>query len=59
MDLKISLDLASYNVVDQNREFLEEMLKEYVDIVFANEDEARSLTGLEPAEALDRTVGIV
>jgi len=52
--LKISLDMASYNVVDQNREFLEEMLKEYVDIVFANEDEARSLTGLEPAEALDR-----
>jgi sugar/nucleoside kinase (ribokinase family) len=51
--LKISLDMASYNVVDQNREFLEEMLKEYVDIVFANEDEARSLTGLEPAEALD------
>ena len=54
MGLKISLDLASYNVVDQNREFLEEMLKEYVDIVFANEDEARSLTGKEPAEALGR-----
>ena len=52
--LKISLDLASYNVVDQNVEFLEEMLKEYVDIVFANEDEARSLTGCEPAEALDK-----
>jgi sugar/nucleoside kinase (ribokinase family) len=51
--LKISLDLASYNVVDQNREFLEEILKEYVDIVFANEDEARSLTGKEPAEALE------
>ena len=52
--LKISLDLASYNVVDQNREFLEEMLKEYVDIVFANEDEARSLTGCEPEAALAR-----
>lgn len=51
--LKISLDLASYNVVDQNRDFLEEMLKKYVDIVFANEDEARSLTGREPAEALE------
>jgi len=54
MNLKISLDLASFNVVDQNREFLEEMLKEYVDVVFANEDEARSLTGKEPAEALDQ-----
>ena len=54
MGLKISLDLASYNVVDQHREFLEEMLKEYVDIVFANEDEARSLTGHEPAGALEK-----
>jgi sugar/nucleoside kinase (ribokinase family) len=54
MNMKVSLDLASYNVVDQHRDFLEEMIREYVDIVFANEDEARSLTGLEPAEALDK-----
>jgi sugar/nucleoside kinase (ribokinase family) len=53
-EMKISLDLASYNVVEQNRDFLEEMIKKYVDIVFANEDEARSLTGLEPEAALDR-----
>ncbi len=52
--MKVSLDLASYNVVEQNRDFLEEMLEKYVDIVFANEEEARSLTGSEPAEALDR-----
>lgn len=52
--LRVSLDMASYNVVEQNRDFLEEMLRKYVDIVFANEDEARSLTGLEPREALDR-----
>jgi sugar/nucleoside kinase (ribokinase family) len=52
--LMISLDLASFNVVDQNRDFLEEMLKKYVDIVFANEEEARSLTGLEPEEALEK-----
>jgi sugar/nucleoside kinase (ribokinase family) len=53
-NMKISLDLASYNVVDQNRDFLENMLKKYVDIVFANEDEARSLTGQEPLEALTK-----
>ena len=52
--LKVSLDMASYNVVDQNRDFLEEMLKHYVDIVFANEDESRSLTGMEPEEALEK-----
>jgi sugar/nucleoside kinase (ribokinase family) len=51
-NMTVSLDLASYNVVDDNRDFLEKMLKKYVDIVFANEDEARSLTFLEPDEAL-------
>jgi sugar/nucleoside kinase (ribokinase family) len=53
-DMKISLDLASYNVVEQNRDFLEEMLVKYVDIVFANEEEARSLTGKEPEGALEK-----
>lgn len=52
--MTISLDLASYNVVDDNRDFLEKMLKKYVDIVFANEDEARSLTFLEPELALKK-----
>jgi sugar/nucleoside kinase (ribokinase family) len=50
--LKISLDLASYNVVDANRDFLQHIIKEYIDIVFANEEEAKSLTGLEPEWAL-------
>jgi len=52
--MKISLDMASYNVVDQNRDFLEKMLRKYVDIVFANEDEARSLTGHEPLAAVEK-----
>jgi sugar/nucleoside kinase (ribokinase family) len=57
-NMKISLDLASYNVVDQNRDFLEEMLKKYVDVVFANEDEARSLTGHEPLEAVGKLAAL-
>lgn len=48
----ISLDLASYNVVEANLDFLHEMIEKYVDIVFANEDEARAFTGKEPEEAL-------
>lgn len=56
--MKISLDLASYNVVEANRDFLEEMLRKYVDIVFANEEEARSLTGKEPEEALEELAGM-
>lgn len=50
--LRISLDLASYNVVEANIEFLREITQTYVDIVFANEDEAKSFTGKEPEEAL-------
>jgi len=51
-NLLVSLDLASYNIVETNRDFLERMIKNYVDIVFANEDEAKSLTGKDPREAL-------
>ena len=51
-NLKVSIDLASYNVVEENLEFLHEIVNEYVDIVFANEEEARAFTGLEPEEAL-------
>jgi len=51
--LKVSLDLASYNVVEDNLEFLHEIVNEFVDIVFANEEEARAFTGKEPEEALN------
>lgn len=51
--LLVSLDLASYNVVESNLNFLREMIADYVDIVFANEEEARAFTGKEPEEALN------
>ena len=51
--LKISLDMASYNVVEDNIEFLKSYIKDYVDIIFANEEEAKSFTGKEPEEALE------
>jgi sugar/nucleoside kinase (ribokinase family) len=50
--LKISIDLASFNVVESNKDFLQKLIKDSVDIVFANEEEAKSLTGLEPEWAL-------
>ncbi len=40
----ISLDLASYNVVEENREFLHHVTAKYVDILFANEEEAKAFT---------------
>ena len=48
----IAIDLASYNVVEESRDFLLELINNYVDIVFANEQEAFALTGMEPESAL-------
>ncbi|MEI7498927.1 MAG: adenosine kinase [Bacteroidota bacterium] len=50
--LIVSIDMASYNVVEANKDFLLSIINDYVDIVFANEEEAKALTGLEPEEAL-------
>ena len=50
---KISIDMASYNVEESNEAFFHNLLDRYIDIVFANEAEARSYTKLEPREALD------
>ena len=55
--LTIALDLASYNVVEANREVLNELVDGYVDIVFANEEEAKAFTGMQPAEALENLAG--
>lgn len=51
-NMTISLDMASYNVVESNLAFLHDIVRDYVDIVFANETEAKAFTGKEPEEAL-------
>lgn len=49
----ISIDMASYNVVESNAAFLNNLIEKYVDIVFANESESRAFTKLDnPREAL-------
>ncbi|MHC1703107.1 MAG: adenosine kinase [Tenuifilaceae bacterium] len=57
--VKISLDMASYNVVEANREFLKEMIEKYVDIIFANEEEAKAFTGKSPEESLHEFASLV
>jgi sugar/nucleoside kinase (ribokinase family) len=49
----IALDLASFNVVKEMLPAFERIVNEYVDIVFANEEEARAFTGLGPVDALN------
>jgi sugar/nucleoside kinase (ribokinase family) len=51
--LVIALDLASYNVVEANQSVLNELVDNYIDIIFANEDEAKSFTGMHPEAALE------
>jgi len=55
--LTIALDLSSYNVVEANLEILNELVDNYIDIVFANEEEAKSFTGLQPEAALENLAG--
>ena len=51
--LKVAIDLASFNVVEENIDFLRRIVSEYVDIVFANEDEALVFSAeSEPINAL-------
>ena len=51
--LQVAIDLASFNVVEENLDFLRSVVAKYIDIVFANEDEARVFSGeAEPINAL-------
>ncbi len=57
-NMKISLDLASFNVVEDNIEFLRPFAENYIDILFANEEEATAFTGKDPLGALDEMAGL-
>lgn len=41
----VALDLASFEVVNASKDILQDLVKEYVDILIANEDEASAYTG--------------
>ena len=49
---EVCLDLASYNIVEADLDFFSALMPS-IDIVFANEQEAQALTGLEARAALD------
>lgn len=51
---RISFDLASFNVVEEAKDILPDLIAGYVDILIANEDEALAFTGIEDeSNALD------
>ena len=50
--MKVALDLASYNVVEARLDDFRDLIEKYADIIFANEEEARAFTAMEPEYAL-------
>ena len=52
----IALDLASFEVVNASRDILEDIIKDFVDILIANEDEAKAYTGYEDEQ---KAIGIM
>ena len=50
--LKIAIDLSSFNVVEDFRDNFSYIIDNYVDIIFANEYEAKAFTGIDAEEAL-------
>ena len=51
--MTIALDLGSFSLVENERDFILDILTDYCDFLFANEDEFSSLSGLPLAEGLD------
>jgi sugar/nucleoside kinase (ribokinase family) len=49
LQMKTIFDLASYNVVAADKEFIRDLINRYVDVLFANEEEVMALTG-KPSE---------
>ncbi|MDR1556083.1 MAG: adenosine kinase [Tannerellaceae bacterium] len=57
--VKIALDLSNFNIVNAFREMLDDIVVNYVDILFSNESEAKAFTGLEPDGAIARLARMV
>jgi sugar/nucleoside kinase (ribokinase family) len=58
----VSLDLASFTVVEESKEILRGLVENFVDILIANEDEAKAFTGhtdeKKAIEALSKSADI-
>ena len=57
--MRVSYDLASWNIVQADRDFVHHLVEEYVDIAFANEEEAVAFSGHnDPEEALTQLAAL-
>jgi len=51
-NILISIDLADSALIERHRETINNIMKDYADIIFANEDEAEKLINMKPEEAI-------
>ena len=51
--LKVVIDMASFNIVEEHKAFFMKLITEYVDIAFANNQEAEALTDEKPEKAAE------
>ena len=51
--MKISIDLASFNIVEGEFDFFHKLVRDYVDILFANEEESYAYTKADPDKAAE------
>ncbi len=49
----ISIDLADPALIERHKEKVNNIINDYADIIFVNEDEAEKLTGKKPIEAVE------
>ncbi|MBT3393819.1 MAG: adenosine kinase [Waddliaceae bacterium] len=47
----VSFDFSSFEIIKRYKERIMSLLENYVDIIFGNEDEMKTITGLPPKEA--------
>ena len=59
MGLQVALDLSNFNIVNAFRGLLEELIPQYVNILFSNESEAEAFTGRPAHEALQELARLV
>ena len=52
LGLKVALDLANFNIVNAFHALLDDLIPKYVDILFSNESEAETFTGVPAREAV-------
>jgi sugar/nucleoside kinase (ribokinase family) len=57
-DVLVSLDLSDPALIDRIRPVFDSVVREYADILFVNEDEARMFTGKEREDALKEIYGM-